>query len=257
MAAQLDILDERDPLGGAAVWAISIHLLLAAAFFAYSFWLARPPENLGDQNAGGTAVAVSSVKAIPIPRREALPNPVANDSQSNVPAAPSPKQVVKAPVPDKNAIEIPDKIIPKKTQPKPETKQRYTPPAPDNQVYSRTRQAVSSPMYGGPTGSGRIGVGPNTPLGANNLGWYAELVRERLAQNWHTNGLGDVGAPSIVNFTILRNGTIRDVTLFQGSGNPTVDNSALRAVYDSNPLPPLPPQVAGNSLPAQFTFQLH
>jgi TonB family protein len=159
-------------------------------------------------------------------------------------------------VPEKNAIEIPDKIIPKKTRPKPQVQQRYTPPAPDNQVYSQTKQAVSSPMYGGQSGAGHIGVGPNTPLGANNLGWYAELVRQRLAQNWRTNGLADVGAPSIVNFTIQRNGAIQDVKLFQGSGNPTVDNSALRAVYDSNPLPPLPPQVAGNSLPAQFTFQL-
>lgn len=256
MAAQLDILDERDPLGGALIWAVSIHLFLAGALFMYSFWLARPRENLGDQNAGGTAVAVTSVKAIPIPRREALPNPVANDSQSNVPSQPAPKPAAKAPVPEKNAIEIPDKIIPKKTRPKPQVQQRYTPPAPDNQVYSQTKQAVSSPMYGGQSGAGHIGVGPNTPLGANNLGWYAELVRQRLAQNWRTNGLADVGAPSIVNFTIQRNGAIQDVKLFQGSGNPTVDNSALRAVYDSNPLPPLPPQVAGNSLPAQFTFQL-
>ncbi|MGC2658038.1 MAG: TonB family protein [Bryobacteraceae bacterium] len=254
MAAQIDILDERDPLGGPLIWAVSIHLLLAVAFLIYGYWLARPRQNLGSENAGGAAFSVSSVKSIPIPRREAPPNPVANDSQSNVPSAPAPKTVQKAP--DKAEIELPDKMAPKKTQPKPQVQQRYVPPAPANQVYSRTRQAVSSPMYGGPAGAGQIGVGPNTPLGANNLGWYAELVRQRLAQNWRTNGLGNAISPSIVNFTILRDGTIRDVKLFQGSGNPTVDNTALRAVYDSNPLPALPPQVSGNSLPAQFTFQL-
>jgi TonB family protein len=255
MAASVDILDERDPLGGALVWAVCIHLFLAALFFLYQYWTPKR-ENLGDQNAGGTAFSVSSVKSIPIPRRDAPLNPVANDSQSNVPAAPAPKQVAKAPVPDKTAIEIPDKIIPRKTPAKPQNQQRYTPPAPDNQVYSRTRQAVSSPMYGGPAGAGQIGVGPNTPLGANNLGWYAEMVRQRLAQNWRTNGLGNTAAPTVVDFTILRDGTIRDVKLSQGSGNPTVDNTALRAVYDSNPLPPLPAQVSGTLLPAQFTFQL-
>lgn len=256
MAAQVDILDERDPVGLGLIGALSIHLLLAALAFVYWYWMAQPRQNIGDQNAGGTAFSVSAVKSIPIPQRDALKNPVANDSQSNVPSAPAPKEVAKTPIPDKNAIEIPDKVIPKKTLPKPQNQQRYVPPAPDNQVYSRSRQAVSSPMYGGPPGSGQIGVGPNTPLGANNLGWYAETVRQRLAQNWRTNGLGSVGAPTIVNFTILRDGTIRDVKLFQGSGNPTVDNTALRAVYDSNPLPPLPPQVTGSSLPAQFTFQL-
>jgi TonB family protein len=82
------------------------------------------------------------------------------------------------------------------------------------------------------------------------------MVRQRLAQNWRTNGLANTATPTVVDFTILRDGTIREVKISQGSGNPTVDNTALRAVYDSNPLPPLPAQVSGTSLPAEFTFQL-
>jgi TonB family protein len=59
-----------------------------------------------------------------------------------------------------------------------------------------------------------------------------------------------------VNFTIARDGTIGDPKIVQSSGNPTIDNTALRAVYDSSRLPALPPQITENSISAQFTFNL-
>jgi TonB family protein len=113
-------------------------------------------------------------------------------------------------------------------------------------------------MYGGPTGSGQVGIGPNSPLG-NRLGWYAELVRQRISQNWHTTGLDarSQASPAIVSFLIMRDGTVRNPQVIQSSGNPSIDNSALRAVYDSNPLPGLPPQISESYISAQFTFNLH
>ena len=93
----------------------------------------------------------------------------------------------------------------------------------------------------------------------NRLGGYAELVRQRIAQNWRTSGLDarTQATPAIVSFVIPRDGTVRNVqNQSQSSGNPTIDDTALRAVYNSNPLPPLPPQVAESSISAQFTFNL-
>ena len=256
MSEPIDILDERDRIGGPFLGSMFIHCAIVGVVFLYWYWLGRPNKNIGDLDAGGGAYSVGIAKSIPIPQREAPPNPVANDSNSSVRTAPAKEETKKQIVPEKNAFEIPDPFHPKKVTDRPRTQQKYLAPAPSNQIYSQTRQAVSNPIYGGPTGSGQVGLGPSTPLGDGRLGWYAELIRQRLTQNWHAAGLG-AGAPVIVNFNILRDGSVRDVRVFQSSGNPTIDNTALRAVYDSNPLPPLPPQVSGSSLPAQYTFQLH
>jgi periplasmic protein TonB len=112
-------------------------------------------------------------------------------------------------------------------------------------------------MYGGQTGSGQVGIGPNSPLGTK-LGWYAEIVRQRIAQQWITNGLDakSQSAPAIVSFVIMRDGTIRNVQITQPSGNPNIDNTAQRAIYQANPLPALPPQITDNYISAQFTFNL-
>jgi periplasmic protein TonB len=258
MAEPIDILDERDPLGWPFVGSLFVHGAVVAVLMVGWFWLNARRETLGDTKpAGGPAYSVSPVHNIPIPQRDAPPNPVANDTQSNVPSAPAKQEVEKQrPVPDKTAIDIPDRV--KKQAQRPTRQQQYRqPPAPENQVYSRTRQAVSSPMYGAQSGSGQVGIGPNSPLG-NRLGWYAEMIRERIAQNWNTNGLDarNQMAPAIISFTILRDGTVRNPQVVQSSGNPSIDNTALRAVYSSSPFQPLPPQITESYISAQFTFNL-
>jgi len=257
MSGHLDVLDERDPVALPFFGAILLHVSVVAALFFGWFWMNRAREAFGEAHpAGGPAYSVSSVHNIPIPQRQAPPNPVANDTQSMVPSAPSKQEVEKKiPLPDKNAVEIPDKM--KRQAAKPLPKQQYTQPAPQNQIYSRSPQAVSSPMYAQQSGAGQVGIGPNSPLGSR-LGWYAELVRQRIAQNWLTNGLDarTQSQPAIVSFYIMRDGTIRNPQIVQSSGNPSVDNTALRAVYGSSPLPQLPPQITESYISAQFTFNL-
>ncbi len=257
MAQRLDILDERDPLALPFFGAILIHAGVIALLFFGWYWMNRTRETFGEQHpAGGPAYAVSAVKNIPIPQREAPPNPVASDTQSMVPTAPAKQEQQKTPPPpDKNTFDLAEKL--KKQAPKPVQKQQYTPPAPANQVYSRSRQALSNPMYSQQSGAGQVGIGPNSPLG-NRLGWYAEIVRQRIAQNWATNGLDarTKSQPAIVNFYIMRDGSIRTPQILQSSGNPTIDNTALRAVYSANPLPALPPQITESYISAQFTFNL-
>ncbi len=257
MSQPVDILDQRDPLRGPFIASVLVHGGVVALLVFSWFWMNRARETLGDIHpAGGPAYAVSPVHSIPIPRREAPLNPVANDSQSPVPTAPAKQEIQKQqPVAPKDAFDIPEKI--KKQAPRPQKQQQYTPPAPQNQVYSRSPQAVSSPMYNAQSGSGQVGIGPNSLLG-NRLGYYAELIRQRIAQNWQTNGLDarSQRTPAIVNFYIMRDGSVKNPQIVQSSGNPTIDDSALRAVYASSPLPPLPPQVTENSISAQFTFNL-
>lgn len=259
MYQRADILDGRDPLAAPFVGALLIHASVIGLVFGGWFWINRHKDKFGDLNpAGGPAYAVSSVKSIPIPQQQAPPSPVAADSQSQVPAAPAKQEAQKQPPPpDKTAIEIPDKI--KREAPRPTRQQQYQQPAPQNQVYSQSRQALSNPMYNAAAGAGQVGVGPNTPLGDNRLGYYAELIRQQIAQNWVTNGLDQRSqqTPAVLSFTIMRDGSIRDPRIAQSSGNYNIDNTALRAVYQSNGhLPPLPPQVTEPYITAQFTFNL-
>lgn len=257
MAAPTNLLDDKDPLGGPFFGSVLIHLGVIGLLCFYWFSINRPHESLGEQNpGGGPSFAVSPVKSIPIPQQQAPPNPVAHDTQSTVPTAPA-KQTTAEKQPEKNVVELQEKKRPKKQAKRPQQQQHYVQPAPENQVYSSASPAVSNPMYSGPSGSGRVGIGPNSPLGTR-LGWYAEIVRQRIAQNWRTNGLSAASqmSPAIVNFTITRDGSVRNVQIVQSSGNPSIDNTALRAVYDSSPLPALPAQVSENYISAQFTFNL-
>lgn len=258
MAEPVDILDERDPLGVPLIGSLLFHVGVVLLITVSWFWLNhRRSETLGDLNpAGGPAYAVSPVRTIPIPQRQAAPNPVANDTQSTVRSAPAKQETEKKPVLEKNAIQIPDKF--KKEAERPQHQQQYQQPAPANQIYSRTRQALSNPMYNAQSGAGQVGIGPNTPLGNNRLGWYAELIRQRIAQNWNTNGLDSRSQrnPAIVSFSIMRDGSVRTPQIVQSSGDYNIDNTALRAVFQSNPLPQLPPQITESYISAQFTFNL-
>ncbi|MBV8902461.1 MAG: cell envelope integrity protein TolA, partial [Acidobacteriia bacterium] len=211
MPEPIDILDQRDPIGTPFAAAVLIHAAVVALLFFGWYWMNRARETLGEMNpAGGPAYAVSPVSKIPIPQRDAPQNPVAADTQSTVPTAPAKQEVEKkVTVPEKDAFQIAEKK--KKEAEQPLHQQKYMQPAPQNQVYSQTRTAVSSPMYGGLSGSGQVGIGPNSPLGTR-LGWYAEIVRQKIAQQWQTNGLDarSQQSPAIVSFVIMRDGTIRD-----------------------------------------------
>ncbi|MGH9583825.1 MAG: TonB family protein [Bryobacteraceae bacterium] len=257
MAQPLDILDEKDPLRGPLVGSLLLHAAIVGVLLFYWYVINRPRASFGEQNpGGGPSFSVSPVKSIPIPQQQAPPNPVAHDTQATVPA-PAAKQTTVEKQPEKSVVELQEKRQRKKETRHPRQQQHYVQPAPPNQVYSRSAPAVSNPMYAGPSGSGHVGLGPNSPFGTR-LGWYAEIVRQRIAQNWSTNGLYAASqmSPAIVGFTIERNGSVRNIQIVQSSGNPSIDNTALRAVYKANPLPPLPSQVSGNSISAQFTFNL-
>ncbi|MBM3773704.1 MAG: TonB C-terminal domain-containing protein, partial [Acidobacteria bacterium] len=137
-----------------------------------------------------------------------------------------------------------------------QTRFRSRPDVP-HQVYSSTGEALVSPMIG-QAGAGGIGVGGGTPLGAR-YGYYVDLLRQRVGQKWRT---GDVDAriqvlpPAVITFTILRDGSVRQVRLVQSSGNSILDFSAQRAIADASPFPPLPAGYERDEARIEFHFQL-
>jgi TonB family protein len=255
MAHSVDLLDEREPIAGSIFFSIFLHVGVIVFVVGYGLYSKRMQAPFGEPNASaGIAVAVTPVSTIPIPKRQGPENPVANDSESVVPTPPEKQQAVEK-QPEKADVVLPDKVKPTKRQREERRQQQRQQEVKQNQIATRVPQAAVSPMYNMNTGSNGVGIGPNSPLG-QRFGWYAEMVRKIIARNWATNGLGTQSAPAIIAFTITRNGTIRDVRVEQSSGNPAVDNSAWRAVLNSNPLPALPPQYTDSTAPAEFTFDL-
>jgi TonB family protein len=256
VAEPLDILDERERLGGPAFFSIFLHVGVVVVVVGYGIYSKRLQQPFGDINASaGMAVAVTPVNSIPIPRRQGPQNPVAADTESVVPSPPQKQETVQV-QPKSPEVTLPDLTKPKKPERQERRKQTYQEPVKQNQIPTRVPQAAVNPMYQMNTGSNGVGIGPNSPLG-QRFGWYAEMIRKIIARNWVTNGLAGAQANSaIISFTILRDGTIRDPRVEQSSGNPVIDNSALRAVLQSNPLPALPPQYTESTAPAEFTFDL-
>lgn len=255
-AQPVDILDERDRLGVPALGSFLFHVALIGALVASTWWFNRPGLRIGSETVSPGAYTVSSVSTIPIPHTEAPPNPVASDTHSLVPTKPEKVETkVKPPPPPNDAFSI-DDARKKKPEARPKNAQKYAPLPADNQVFASTRQAASNPIYNAPQGSNGVGISDNTVLGTR-FGAYADLLRQRITTAWQRNGLDPRGQrdPAVVSLIIMQNGSVRDVQLVQTSGNPAIDNSALRAIYQANPLPPLPPGL-GSSFPIQFTFNL-
>lgn len=247
-----------DPLGKAFTGSLITHgVVIGLLTMSGLFHLAN--DHFGSPTASSGSVGVNMVKTIPIPRREAPLNPLANDTNSIVPQAPAPvkpqKQVKAEP---EHAIEIPDKVAkPKKLSPQQQVRDLIRPPEPykSNQVFSKTPQAANSPLYG-VQGSGGIDIGAASVLGTR-FGPYGDLVRDLVAQHWNRANVHS--SPSqwcAVSFTIARNGTVTNVHVTKPSGDYLLDTSAQRAVLDSNPLPSLPPQFERNDVTVEFRFQL-
>jgi periplasmic protein TonB len=254
MQPQADILDQQESLRGPLVQSVLLHGALAGAFIVASISFQHSRQVWGSANtSAGTAVAINSVKTIPLPSRAGHVNPVANDTESQVPQAPKPEPKKQVKVPD-DAIPLKSRLA--KKQPRPEALQRYHPQSPaDNQVFSHEAPAAVSPMFQKP-GSGGVGVGPNSTFG-NQFGGYADLVIQRVTEKWQTSGLAGMHLPMVViTFDISRDGSVKNPQIAQRSGNSTLDYSALRAIMDVGQLPPLPSNYSGSSTHVELQFQL-
>lgn len=256
-----DILDQHDPLGKSFAGSLFFHSALVAAIIIGPSLLPKPVR-LGDPNRHGGTIGVNIVSTIPIPRRHAPENPLANDTKSNVPQEPAPKPVKKTVVKEKKID--PDAIrIPEKDKKRPKRIERETSAAvskldrlPDpTQVYSRTEQAMSSTMYG-IKGTNGIGVGPQNPFG-EQYGWYAQQIFDRVNQKWNRADVTSrAGARAIVRFVLQRDGSVQNVQLVQRSGSYTLDTSAQRAVLDAVPLPQFPRGFPYTSVSVDLIFEL-
>jgi protein TonB len=253
MRTHTDILDQQESLRGPFVGSVALHGAVAGLLVVSTLSFQSHREVWGGPTHAGDAVAVNAVKSIPLPSRSGRVNPVANDTESQVQQAPKPEPKKQVKVPDEKAIPIKTRAAQK--QPKQQAQQRYRPePLRPNQVTAAEAPAARSPLFQKPGGA--VGLGQNSTLGSR-FGAYADLVAQRVTEKWQNSALAGQTAPmAIVTFEILRDGSIRNAKVAQPSGNSTMDYSALRAVMDAAPFPPLPSEYDRNQASVELQFQL-
>ncbi|HEU5180884.1 MAG TPA: TonB family protein [Candidatus Polarisedimenticolia bacterium] len=225
------------------------------------------------------------------PEAPPAPNPAPAAAKAAPPISkPAPKPVVKAPPPapkPKAAIKIPEKPTEKTTKPKPAEKAKETAkpvPEPESTAAAEEKaegtskesatkgsegapSGAQAPIAGlsnapgageGAAGAGGGGAGGMLDDATFQYGWYLSNMSGLFSRNWTRPIKPDLSTSlrAIVHFRIQKDGKITDIVLEQPSGDAALDRSALRAVQDSNPLPPLPYQYAKDSLGVHFFFDL-
>jgi outer membrane biosynthesis protein TonB len=253
-----NVLTRPDPKARSFFFALTLHGSLIGAFFLTN-WLEANRDKMGDPNAGGVSVGVEVVDKIPLPH-SGRPNPLAANTESEArqaPAKPVDRAQKEVVPPDAVKINL-HKDKEKKKQAKEEsTPRRFRPfdQLETNQLTSKVPQAVSSPLFSQLPGSGRVGLGANTTLGTQ-FGAYAAQIQDLIARNWHTDDVtAQVAPPVIASFDLMKDGSIRNLTIVESSHIVSLDFSVKRAI-EGVTLPPLPPNFPHNTAKCEFTFEL-
>ncbi len=235
---------------------IGVHAAFAAAIaFAPGGLLSRSHEprtvmtitlsggGVGPENGGLTPMGGAPVQAVrppdEPPKREAVTRPAAKPPEMTIPP-PNAKVTKATPSTAKTSIDEArgnrlrkgDKITPGST------------PA---------DTGVRGQGFGLTTGGG-AGSGSSLEItGDFCCPEYLGTLVARIRAAWNSNQ-GARGA-SLIRFTIHRDGSITDATIFQSSGLVTLDNAALRAVLVTRTLPPLPDAYTNPTLTMRLSFE--
>jgi len=241
-------------------YSIGFHfaLALAIAISAYIQYRANPWGGVGG-DLGGAKVNLVSSAGIPMPKTESV-----TDSQTVDPTKGLYKEEPpKPPEPKTDATKLPafEKEKPLPPTHKSKTFETKTPP-PENAVpYGKGGNPDLPTGYsqtpGGSSGVANQGQGDSDF--ATRYGWYIASVIRRVEPNWDKLSIDATVRNSRtlhceVSFSINRDGTVKNVRVTKSSGNLSWDNSGIRAILSSSPLPPLPSDYRPSEVAVAWDF---
>ncbi len=251
-----DLWNEPQPIGSSFAGSLLAHAAIAGALIAYSMFAFNHHEWGSNETAG--AIQASMVNAIPLPQTQPpSDNVLATETPSPAPAPPIPKA---APIPPPEAIPIPVKATPppKKAQkPAPTPVKRVpTPPPPVNKATYGEQAGLRVAMSTAQTRNGTVSVAVENGDFGSRFGWYVEVVKRKVAENWLTQEVdpNGYGKKVYVTFEVMRDGSVSNVRIAQSSGDATLDYSAVHAVQRIDTFGPLPAGYAGPYLNVDYYF---
>jgi len=241
----------RSRLARFVTGSLAAHGLLVAGILVVSS-LHRAPQSFDDAMVVALAGPLPGPPAASAP---AAPRPAAAPAPAP-PKAPEPKEahtVKEVPKPQPKATPAPKK----KEEPKPAPE---TGPSTGEAPVKDASPAPNAHPGGAPGGAAAGPTGVTATLGGGDasLGFYGASVKAALEAAWTKPYLEEQGDTysATVSFVIARDGTARDVKIVTSSGVPSLDRSAMRAVIEASPFPPIPTSWQGDTLPATMRFDL-
>jgi TonB family protein len=221
----------------------------------------RPPERVVEPPPPrAPEVAAARPKSLEpselaLPRRVEKENPALKASDTRVERS--------LPPPPPVALSTPaSPVAPREAPRLPEPPRIAAPPA-----VPTSPPAPSAPVATARPGVDPIRLGkPNAPSTSTGsiavdasdfpFTYYLRLIQSKIGERWSPpRAAAGGGERVVVLFEIQRDGQIREPTVERTSGNSLYDQSALRAVTEASPFPPLPPEFKASSLRVHFGFE--
>jgi periplasmic protein TonB len=240
------------------IFSVALHsgllvLLLVSALFSHR------GDSWGGPGGGAITVGlVGSVPGVTLPRPDVVTNSrVVDETKGLYKAEPPPK-----------TQPADETLIPKFAKDKPP---RYI-TAPSRILEDKTPPPPGAIPYGQggapaiPYSSFALGSGTQAGMGfpgagGGNFGarfpWYVQAVQRRISSNWLQSTVDPsvrFAPRAVATFSIGRDGTVTSIQITKSSGNPSVDNSAVRAIRESSPLDRLPPEYSNGFVNVEFWF---
>jgi TonB family protein len=220
----------------------SVSLAAHVAFFALLVLVSRPRP----------------VTVIPIALPVRVVSPGSLQLRPAASVAPAPTPVPEAPVKPKRVIEkLNQKPVPSAAAlPDPFAKKK---PAPTPVPAPPAGPALDLPTAGANGGAAGVpGLSFGTSVASLDVdfpfAFYVDQMLTLIGGNWLKPEVSE-GITATIAFNIQRDGRVTDVKLISPSGVSVYDRAAVRSVYAANPLPPLPPEFAGDRLGVHLRFR--
>ena len=243
------------------VYSFCLHMLLAAVIIIGTYLkLGNEWSGFGGQAGSETKVNLVSSAGIPLPKETNVTDSQVVDPTKSL----NKEEPPKPPEPKTDAEKIPKF---KAEQP--------LPPSPKSKIFERKEKPLDNAVPGRGNGSPDLPTGysqnpgaPSNGVAVQGLGggdfatryaWYIESVIRRVEPNWDKLSIdSSVRNSSVlhceVSFTINRDGSVKNIHVSRSSGNLSWDNSGLRAIMASSPLPPLPSDYGHSSIDVMWDF---
>lgn len=232
-----------DRIGAPAAGSLLFHGLLFGGLLFYGVLAGLLHHNLWGNAGEGGAIEVKLVSsAIPLPADQPVnDNVLTTETPSKAPAPPAPKTEQKL---EDTAIPISGKQAKPEKQTTTKTQQHQPPPKPDNVAHFGEQSGSALPratMSQNTASNGPVTI-TNGDFGSR-FGWYVDIIKRKMTQNWNRYEVDprtQKGASAQIYFEVSSQGVPSHFKINTPSGNPTLDQSCLRAAQRIDTFGPLP-----------------
>jgi colicin import membrane protein len=276
------LVDREDKLSKWLFFSFLFHGALILALFVVPFLPSRSRpsypvytvdlvggEKIGRNNLGTELVPPSAPKAAPKKTAEEVPPPRVQETKKEKPK-PAEKE---GPPEEKVALKEATKKEPKKEPTKDTKSESKTEESALDRVRERliqsavdraksrtegTQKPSKGDVISSGEGEGAAALGPGGRGGGVVKGMefviYQNQMLSSIKDNWAWVGQKS-NLKVVVHFSIKDNGEITGLKIVQPSGDPSYDESVLRAVKKSSPLPPPPESSRKDFADVELTFR--